>query len=167
VIRKLGFERSTSMPFPPRVSKPVELLTLADLAAFPIWEWADEGEFEDRDETWVCPVDAQTVPRRSYTMVATRFRAACGREYLGNMSVSRLEDPAELFNGVIYEGERFYLVPNPELVFFDHAMASLLDGLGLSKTELFPIAFTLRVPFDGEPECRSGILDGRKNDMSM
>lgn len=150
------------MSLTPDTRKPVDLLTLTDLEAFPIWQYADDEEgLEGRDETWVRPLDARSVPRRTYTLVATDFRAACGREYQGNIAVSRLKDPAKISQGVIHQGDRFYLVPNPELVCFDQAMAELLNGLGLLKSELFPIAYRLRVPFDGERECRSGTLDGR------
>lgn len=142
--------------------KPVQSLTLIDLAAFPIWKYVDDEEgLEGRDETWVRPVDAGAVPMRSYAIVAADFRASCGREFKGSITVSRLEDPAEIFQGVIHKGDNCYLVPNPELALFDRAMADLLNGLGLSKSELFPITYTLRAPFDGEWGCRSGILDGR------
>ena len=155
------------MALTPLTPKPVGSLTLADLAAFPIWEYADDEEgLEGRDETWVRPVDARAVPRRSYVLVAAGFRAACGREFEGTISVSRLEEPSEIFNGVIHGGEDYYLVPNAELAFFDQALTDLLTGLGLSESELFPIAYTLRVPFDGEWECRSGILEGRKADTT-
>jgi hypothetical protein len=153
------------MPYDPRTSKPIESLTLADLAAFPIWEYDDEGVIEGRNETWVRPIDSRTVPGRSYTIVAADFRAACGRESQGFLHVSRLEDPAEFFNGVIHEGNGSYLIPNPDLIFFDRAMAKLLKGLGLSEPKLFPITFSLRVPFDGERECRGGILDGKQSDL--
>lgn len=151
------------MPPTPDARKPARSLTPADLDAFPIWQFADDEEgIEGRDETWVRPVDARSVPRRSYSIVAADFRAACGREFTGHIAVSRLEDPAEIFQGVIHNGDGSFLVPNPELAFFDRAMSDLLNGLGLSRTELFPITYTLRVPFDSEWGCRSGILDGRE-----
>ncbi len=153
------------MPFPPHAPKPVGSLTLVALAAFPIWEWDDEGE--GQDETWIRPVDARTVPKGSYTLVAAGFRAACGREFEGNVAVSRLGEAADVFNGVIHEGESFYLIPGPELAFFDRAMADLLNGLGLSESDLFPVSYTLRVPFEGEFACRSGILKGRKTGINQ
>src|SRR4051794_13393492 len=86
-----------SMPPTPDTRKPAQSLTTADLDAFPIWQFADDEEgIEGRDETWVRPVDARSVPRRSYTIVAADFRAACGREFRGHIAVSRLEDPAEI-----------------------------------------------------------------------
>jgi hypothetical protein len=136
------------------------LLSLDDLATFPIWEFADDEEgLEGRDETWVRPVDSRAVPRRSYTIVAADFLASCGRRYKGYVAVSRLEDSDDIFNTVICEGDGFYLVPGPELAFFGRAMADLLNGLGLSESELFPITYRLTVPFDGEWGCRSGILE--------
>lgn len=162
MIGDIDLERWTSMPGTPGTPKPVGSLTLADLAAFPIWEYEDEGGFEGRDETWVRPVEALTVPRRSYVIVAAGFRAACGREFQGSISVSRLEEPAEFLNGVIHARGESYLIPDPENAFFDRAMVALLDGLGLPRPELFPIAFTLRVAFEGEAECRVGVLDGRR-----
>lgn len=139
--------------------KPAHLLTPSDLAAFPVWVYADDEEgLAGRDETWVRPVQTQVVPIRHYTIVAAEFRASCGRQHMGCMAVSRLEDPAEFLNAIILEADRSYLVPGPELAFFDKALADLLDGLGLSESELLPIAFNLEVPFDNERECRSGVL---------
>jgi hypothetical protein len=138
--------------------KPVQLLTLNDLESFPIWEYDDEEEIVGRDETWVRPVNSQWIPRGSYTLVAADFRASCGREYEGTVSVSRLEDPAVIFNSVIYHRDNSFLLPDPENVFFDRAMADLLSGLRLSESEFFPLVYTLRVPFDDEQKCRNGTI---------
>ncbi len=149
---------SMSSPTP----KPVVTLTRADFLAFPIWEYCDENSTPGQDETWVRPVDTQTVPRQSYAIVAAEFRAACGGVYEGSIAVSWLQEPAEFFNGMILHEEDRFLIPDPELVFFDRALAQLMEGLGLTENQLFPLSFTLKVPFAGESKCRSGLLDGRK-----
>ena len=56
-------------------------------------------------------------------------------------------------------------MPNPKLAFYDTAMAEFLKGLGLSESELFPITYNLRVPFDSEWECRSGMLAAKADRM--
>lgn len=145
--------------------KPVTTLTLTDLDAFPIWEYAiDEEDVEGQDETWVRPVDARGVPWRSCAIAAADFRLSCGREYRGSIDVSRLDDRPEFHEGAIHDadGIRFRLVPNPKFAFFDQAMSDLLNGLGLTESEVFPITYILRVPFEGEAGCRWGILRGRK-----
>lgn len=45
------------MPTTAETRKPIDGLTLADLEAFPIWEFAiDEEGVEGQDETWVRPL---------------------------------------------------------------------------------------------------------------
>ena len=55
--------------------KPIDQLTPEDLEAFPIWEFAtDEEEDDERDETWVRPVDAAFIEPDQYSLsVAADF----------------------------------------------------------------------------------------------
>ena len=139
--------------------KPVDRLTLGDLSAFPIWEYADDEEgLAGRDETWVRPVDSRVIPSRSYTIVAADFSFAGGRQFCGSISVSTLDSPVDIFQGVINFASRNYLIPDPEMFGGEKARQELLDGLGASESELFPIQFRLRALIEGEVEYRTGVL---------
>ena len=139
--------------------KPAPRLSLSDLSAFPVWEFAsDEEGIKGRDETWVRPVDSGGVPRRSYTLVAAAFRDRRGREFNGYVVVSTLLGDHDIRSGTIIEGDKSFFVPNPEAVSYREERAALISGLGLTETELSPIEFTLKVPISGMPGYFSGEL---------
>lgn len=80
-----------------RTRKPVNQLALDDFEAFPVWEYAiDEEGVSGRDETWVRPVDASAVPKRSYVIAAADFTAPCGRQFCGSVTVSTLDGPPDI-----------------------------------------------------------------------
>jgi hypothetical protein len=63
-----GQSLSHCMPATLKTRKPVNELTVEDLLAFPIWEFAaDEEGAEGQDETWVRPVRHSQVPREAYS----------------------------------------------------------------------------------------------------
>jgi hypothetical protein len=54
------------MPATLKTRKPVDKLTVGDLVAFPIWEFAsDEESVEGQDETWVRPRTVQKLAQGS------------------------------------------------------------------------------------------------------
>ena len=65
--------------------KPVDELTLADLEAWAVWEFAeDEEDVEGRDETWVRPSpDTSLLPRISPYAVRAQFTTATGTSLIG------------------------------------------------------------------------------------
>ncbi len=147
------------MGITPATRKPVHLLTAADLAAFPVWEYADDEEsVEGRDETWIRPVPVEVMPSRSYAIVAADFEAACGRRFQGYVFVSTLEGAPDACQGVIWSGSSGLFVANPEAVVYKGSRAELLAGLGVGEHELFPLSFRPRVPVEGMQGLWSGVL---------
>lgn len=150
--------------------KPVEQLTLDDFAAFPIWEYADDEEgTEGMDETWVRPVDAIVVPKRSYTHVAARFKSPIGSEFDGFVTVDTLNglpsmtetatrEPPEVCQGTIFFGRESLFVSNPEAICFEMSRGRLLASLGLTESGVFPLTFQLRVLLPGEKDYFCGTL---------
>lgn len=142
-----------------RTRKAVDQLTLNDFGAFPVWEYADDEEgIDGRDETWVRPVNTAVVPKRSYTHVAADFTAVCGKGFAGFVTVSTLDGPPEVCQGVVLHGRDYLFVSNPEAFGFDESRKHLLNKLGLTESEVFPLTFRLRVAVAGEPKYSGGEL---------
>jgi hypothetical protein len=142
-----------------RTRKPVNHLTLDDFGAFPVWEYADDEEgIEGRDETWVRPVDAAVVPKHSYTHVAADFTAMCGMRFAGFVTVSTLDVLPEVCQGVIFHGRDSLFVSNPEAFGFEESRKHLLDKLGLTDPEVFPLSFRLRIAVAGRQKYTGGEL---------
>lgn len=139
--------------------KPAHLLTLMDVTNHPVWEFAsDEEGVEGRDESWVRPVAAGVVSRRSYTLVAAEFRDRRGRVFDGYAVVSTLEGHPEIKSGTVFHRGVAFFVPNPKFVSYREARAGLMAGLGLTEAEVSPLGFTLKAPIAGIPDRFSGEL---------
>lgn len=139
--------------------KPVTELNVDDFATFPVWEYADDEEgAEDRDETWVRPVDTTIVPKRSYTHVAADFATACGKQLAGFVTVSTLDGSPEACQGVVFHDGVFLFVSNPGAFGFNESRKHLLSALGLSEPEVFPLSFRLKVAMADQPNYSGGVL---------
>jgi hypothetical protein len=139
--------------------KPVDQLSLDDFAAFPVWEYADDEEGVDgRDETWVRPIDTAIVPKRSYTHVVADFTAACGKPFAGFVTVSTLDGPPDVCQGVILHRREYLFVSNPEAFDSKESRKRLLSALRLTEPEVFPLSFRLRVAVAGRLEYSGGVL---------
>jgi hypothetical protein len=139
--------------------KPARLLNMADFSAYPIWVFTtDEEGVEGRDESWVRPMDAEVVPRRSYTFVAAEFKDRRGREFDGYVVVSTWEGHPEVNSGAVFERGESFFVPNREEVSYGKTRAGLMAGLGLIDAEVSSLAFVLKVPIQGIPGRFSGEL---------
>jgi hypothetical protein len=135
------------------VRKPIDQLTAEDLEAFPIWEFAtDEEEVEGRDETWVRPVVGQTVELGLWSLsVAAEFRTASGRRLLGFIGV-HTANGIELNDGVLLADGNYIFVAAA-----DHGERNdVASALGMTTSDVFPLAFRLRVLISGELALRSG-----------
>jgi hypothetical protein len=142
-----------------RTRKPVDELTLGDFVAFPVWEYADDEEgVEGRDETWVRPVDTLVVPKGRYTHVAAEFAAPCGETFRGFVTVSTLDGPPDVCQGVVLHEHKYLFVSNPEASGFDQSRKHLLTTVQLTEAEMFPLSFRLRVPVAGDAKYRGGVL---------
>ncbi|GFE81518.1 hypothetical protein GCM10011487_35180 [Steroidobacter agaridevorans] len=138
-----------------KTRKPIDELTASDLSVFPIWEYAlDEEEAEDRDETWVRPVDAQVVRKGQYSLtVAAEFRTRTGTTFPGFIGVTTAEG-LEIYGAVLLP-EAKYVVVDPSNAADRRAAAK---SLGTSTKELFPLTYTLRVRVGREKELRTGLI---------
>lgn len=142
-----------------RTRKPVDKLTIHDFEAFPVWEYADDEEgIEGRDETWVRPVDTDVVPKRSYTHVVAEFTAACGKRFVGFVTVSTFEHSPESCQGVIFYRRAQLFVSNPEAVGFERSRKHLLKKLRLTEAQVFPLSFRIRVAVAGHRKYVGGEL---------
>jgi len=139
--------------------KPINQLTVADLEAFPVWQYAEDEEGVDgRDETWVRPIAVSVVPERSSTHVAASFTAACGKHFEGFVTVSTLEGAPDFCQGSIFHNGDSFLVANPGSFGFSESRARLLAAVGLKEAETFPLLFRLRVRVAGWATYAGGTL---------
>ena len=137
--------------------KPIDALTLSDLEAFPIWEFAtDEEGVEGQDETWVRPVVNAVVPLDAFSLsVAADFLSPNGNRYAGVMEVTTaFVSPAQSAS-LIVEGEYLYIDGAPG----SRERKRLARRLGGEESEIFPLTFTLRVLVAGESTTRSGQVE--------
>ena len=138
---------------------PVGKLRKKHFEAFPIWEYADDEEGNDgMDETWVRPVNATMVPRRSYCHVAADFSTPAGKTFFGFVTVSTLEGKPDVCQGVIFYNRKNLFISNPEAFGFKDSRRELLTGLELTEKKAFPMTFTLRTQVTGNLKYTGGIL---------
>jgi len=139
--------------------KPVGKLSREDFDAFPIWQYADDEEGHDgRDETWVRPVDAASVPRRAYCHVAADFITPNEKKFFGFVTVSTLDETPEVCQGVILFNRKYLFITNPGAFGLEDSRKHLLQNLRLTEEEVFPLSFTLRVPVTGHVKYKGGLL---------
>jgi hypothetical protein len=146
------------MPTTLATRKPVEELTVADLEAFPVWEFAidGEGEDEEQDETWVRPLAGGAVPAQGDALcVAAAVRLAGGPVY-----------PAVLFCDADARGievSAVALLTTGGRVLFTGAdtpgeIKGSLKRLGLARAAVFPLAYCTRAPLAANGEFGRGVF---------
>jgi hypothetical protein len=136
--------------------KPVDRLTVRDLEAFPIWEFAtDEEDVPGMDETWVKPLPATEVPPGAFSLsVASVFRLRCGLIYPGLMCCNTYAGSEVTAVALLTERDR--------VVFSEGTPPRLLDEsfaeLGLQPAEVFPVEYSTRVPLAGSGLLAQGVF---------
>jgi hypothetical protein len=108
--------------------------------------------------TWVRPVDTSIVPKGSYTHVAAEFTAICGKRFAGFVTVSTLDGPPDVCQGVVVHVGDYLFVSNSEACGFDESRKHLLTAVHLTEVEMFPLSFRLRVPVAGGGKHTGGVL---------
>ena len=156
------------MPATLKTRKPVNELTVEDLHAFPIWEFAtDEEGVEGQDETWVRPVRRSQVPLEAYSqLVAADFTTARGLKLQGFMPVSTAEG-IEISPGAVVGEGGYHVLPSMSeerareegLSWAVESRKEVVEALGGSAAGLFPIAYQLRVGIRGEKAARAGVVE--------
>jgi len=141
----------------PDTRKPVHKLTAADLATFPIWEYAlDEETEEGRDETWVRPVVAGEVPTDAYSLsVACELTFQDGTKHDGLVGVTT-EGSVDVSVGVLLDDDRYLFICTPSRG--EDESARFLQAVGRVRDAVFPIRYRLRVRISGEQEFRTGLF---------
>ena len=142
--------RGTAVTVTLDTRKPAYQLELSDFAAYPVWESAlDEEGVEGRDESWVRPVDTRAVPRESNTLVSATFQDRRGRVFAGYVDVWTWHVEFRIWSGAIIENGRcLFFSESPPC--YQMTKDALMEGLGLTESELSPLAFTLKVPVEGK-----------------
>jgi hypothetical protein len=144
--------RTALPPTTLKTRKPIHRLTLSDLSAFPIWEYAlDEEDVPGQDETWVRPLCDTAVPKGRWSLsVATDFATASGKSLRGFVGVTTAQH-VEIDSAVILAGRRYVIVDSTR-----QARRKTASSLELALRELFPLHYQLRVLIRGEKTLRSG-----------
>jgi hypothetical protein len=141
-----------------KTRKPIDALTVEDLDAFPIWEFAadEEGEDEDQDETWVRPVNSKVVPQGEYSLsVSATFTTTSGHPLHGFIVLST-DEGIEINGGVVLFKEQYLPVSSPDFWGASAERAELAAALELPQEEVFPLSFSLSVPVEGQPQSIEG-----------
>ena len=148
-----------------KTRKPIDQLRPIDLKTFPVWEFAsDEEDEEGQHETWVRPVRAKQVPGNAYSLsVAARLTTPTGVEYQGIVGVSTAEG-FEAVHAAILTEEEYVFIPWPGMAGASKLARSAAKELGVRATDLFPLAYRLDIPVEGEAAPRDGVYRYGKND---
>lgn len=138
--------------------KPIDALTSEDLAAFAIWEFAmDEEGDDDKDETWIRPLERATIPRDTCSLsVAADFVTADGTPFVGIVALSTDEEIAFDGAGLLADGAYVYAAHGAKTPL--RYKTSTASELGKPPGGIYPLRFTLRAPLEGEAAPRSGIF---------
>lgn len=144
--------------------KPIDELVPSDLVAFPIWHFVsdagDQALGEDEDETWVTPLVQSSVPLGRLSLsVAASFVTPGGRELAGILQVNTEEGPSAGHAALLVEGEYLFL-PSAEFIDAEADYVALAEALGMTRAEVFPLAWTLRVPVEGSETVLNGWFSG-------
>ena len=150
------------------IRKPITKLTVSDLKAFSVWEYAIDEEGEaSRDETWLRPINCKTIGIGLYSqIVASDFVTRVGRRLQGFMIVTTANRRVEVAPGAILGRTGYRVLPcisrklavrrRADWVIRDRQR--LLAALGQSDADVFPIDYLLRVPIGREAKHRGGSL---------
>jgi hypothetical protein len=145
------------MPTFEHTRKPIDALTIEDLEAFPVWEFAtDEEGVEGQDETWVRPLPCEVIPLNAYSLsVHADFLSASELQFQGIIEVStEWNDPVPAAS-LIVDGAYIYLDGAPG----SRERARIAKRLGGTDAELFPFTYKLRVLVEGESAPRTGRVE--------
>jgi hypothetical protein len=148
-----------------KTRKPLDKLSLADISAFPIWEFAtDEEGAAGQDETWVRPQAAQEVPLDAYSLsVAAEFEAPTGATFHGIVGVNTSSGYEAVHAAVVTDND-YVFIPWPGYDGAPESMRLAAKQLGLKQSELFPLKYRLAARVQGEAEPREGVYSYAPND---
>lgn len=139
--------------------KPVELLTVADLKAHPVWEFLNDYEF---GEITVRPVESIPVETLVNRILGCQVRLASGLKawaIIGNFDVTNPRS-TQHFMSLSFErgGEWFHLSRYFDFRFAYEGPEALARFLGLGINDVFPITVDVRRYVRGDPRALIAIV---------
>ena len=137
--------------------KSIEALTVADLKAAPVWQYANR---DGAGETMVRSVKRVPVKNLTGKLIGTEVRLANGTKawsLIGNID-SRSPRMTEHFVtlSIEYAGRWFSLARYHDFDYADRGPEALSQFLGLAVDEIFPISFDVQQYAEGDPEALKG-----------
>lgn len=147
-----------------KTRKPIDELRIADIEAFPIWEFAtDEEEIEDQDENWVRPLQGNRIPRDAYSLsVSAIFSAPSGAKYKGIVSVSTAQG-FDAVHAALLTDDNYVFVPWPGTAGASKMARDAAREMGSRASDLFPLSYRLAVPVEDEESSREGLYSYGKS----
>lgn len=137
-------------------TKPVDALQIADLEAYPVWEFTKAGE------TNVSPVRDLPVKNLTFRIVGTQIRLANGSHVWAVISNVDVGDSrrTELFLtlSVYKDAKRFTLARHFDFDYAERGPESLALFLGLPLSEVFPIAYDITHHAIGDLSAITGTI---------
>jgi hypothetical protein len=139
--------------------KPVELLTVADLEAHPVWEYVNGDEFLD---TLVRPAKEIPVESDFRKEIGAQVRLANGLQVWALIANVDATNPriAEHCLALSIErgGKWFFLARYHDLDFATQGPEALARFLGLTVDDVFPISVDVRKYVQGDPAALAFVV---------
>ncbi len=137
--------------------KPVSSLSVADLQAYPVWQYTNREGF---DETFVRPVKRVPVVNLTGKVVGTQVVLGNGQRVwalIGNVDAKNARLTEHFLTlSVERDGRWFTLARYHDLDYAENGPEGLAGFLGLPVDEAFPIAYDLRKYAKGDAAALSG-----------
>ena len=132
--------------------KPIESLTVADLAANPIWEYTNR---DGPGETFVRAIKKTPVQTLTGKVIGTQVRLANGIQVwalIGNIDVKNPRLTEHFLTLSIEQGGKWFaLARYHDYDYSDRGPKALSRFLGLKIDEVFPLYFDVRRYAHGDP----------------
>jgi len=140
-------------------AKPVELITVEDIKAAPVWEYLNDDEAGD---TLVVPVESLPVEMLDGRLVGTQVKLANGSmrwAFIGNIDTRNAHTTDHFLDLSIWERERWFHLAR----YFDHDYSrrgplALAKFLGLGVDEVFPISWDVSQYSSGDATALAGVV---------
>ena len=143
-------------------AKPIDQIPFPELLQHQVWEYVAEPT-EDQDETWVYPVSELPVSSLANRLVSCPIQLANGQmvhALLGNLDLRNPVNSQHFLVASIVKpnGEWFHLARYHDLDYSESGPDALATLLGLSRAEIFPIAFDVSAFALGCADCVIGTI---------
>lgn len=137
--------------------KSIDQLSPSDFTTHCVWEFANDMEENQKDETCVQPVDKLPVASLSNRVVGTNLLLANGQSVvaiLGNIDLADPLNTEHFLTATIFRhsGERFHLARYHDLDYAQNGPAALAIFLGLPLDSVFPLRYDIGAVAEGNSE---------------